>query len=152
MCSFRILKARFTILVLNYSSFFDALLLNLESALFHSRIDFGFFDALFLNLESALYDSGSIWGFFDAHTSASFRVLHKPGLPMSREMKENRPLHPFPSFRVSVPAKNMRYNSCYSAKTAHLGRVTLRKLCVTASKNALQLVLLCEKNALPLFL
>ena len=28
------------------------------------------------------------------------RVTHDPGLPKSREMKETRPLHPFPSFRV----------------------------------------------------
>ena len=50
-----------------------------------------------------------------------------------------------------VTAKNTRYNACYSVKTAHLGRVTLRKQCVTAQKSALQLVLLCEIGALQLF-
>ena len=46
-----------------------------------------------------------------------------------------------------VTAKNTRYNACYSVKTAHLGRVTLRKQCVTAQKHALQLVLLCENSS-----
>ena len=50
-----------------------------------------------------------------------------------------------------VTACYMRYNACYSAKTAHLGRVTLRKQCVTAQKSVLQLVLLCEISALQLF-